>query len=47
MMDTQRSIEQMNRIEVIKNRIALLKTRKADNFAIIRKLERELRRLEK
>ena len=47
MMDTQRSTEQMNRIEIIKNRIALLKTRKADNCAIIRKLERELRRLEK
>lgn len=37
----------MNRIESIKNRIALLKTRKTDNSAIIRKLERELRRLEK
>lgn len=46
-MDMQRSTEQMNRIEIIKNRIALLKTRKADNSAIIRKLERELRRLEK
>ena len=32
--------------ELILSRIALLKTRKADNNKIIRKLERKLRRLQ-
>ena len=36
----------MDKILAITNRIELLKTRKANNANIIRKLERKLRRLE-
>ena len=36
----------MDKILAITNRIELLKTRKANNANIIRKLERQLRRLE-
>lgn len=36
-----------NKVQEIKNRIALLKTRDSDNGAIVKKLERKIRSLQK